>query len=174
MNLWAIAAVLALALVLAWSWLEPKEGAVRSIFRDVSLPIAFARAVLFVVLTIAVHAAIDPDHDHRTFELHLPQIARAAYAFAVTITLLVAFPTLRIVWGAAAVVLAVAFMEALQAGPLPGKFHSADALAGLLGVAAAAGPMWLGAHRARENMARETAARLDAAASAQSRPRNLR
>lgn len=155
MNLWAIAAAVALALVLAWSWLEPKEGGGRSIFRDVSVPIAFARAVLFMVLTISVHAAIDPDHDHRTFELHLPQIARAAYAFAVTVTLLVAFPTLRIVWGAAAVVLAIAVMEALQAGPLPGAFRPEDAVAALFGVAAAAGPMWLGAHRARENMKRE-------------------
>lgn len=156
MDLWGIAAALALALVLTWSWIEPKEGAGRSVFRDVPLPIGFARAILFVVLTIAIHAAIDPDHDQHTFELHLPQIARAAYAFAVTITLLVAFPTLRIVSGAGLVVLAVGLMEGLQAsGVLPGHFRSSDALAALVGVAAAAGPMWLGAHRARENMKRE-------------------
>lgn len=116
----------------------------------------FSKTVLVVTLSIALHAVIDPDHHAYTHSVHASQVLRASYGFAVTGALLYAFHNLRIVGGALIVVLAVSAAELLQwAGVLPGIFRAADWAAGLVGVGVAAGPMWLGAQRARRNMAWE-------------------
>jgi hypothetical protein len=162
MLLWSFAAASSLGLVLVWLLLEwrftvdsggrtPPKPELRNIA---------GKLALFLALTVAIHAAVDPDHDQHTFRVHGPEIARALYAFTVTLGLLVAFPTLRISAGAGAMGLAVILMEVLQmTRVLPGQFRWIDFTSALLGVAAAAGPMWLGARRAREAMARERAAR---------------
>jgi hypothetical protein len=116
----------------------------------------FAKTILCIVLSVAIHAVIDPEHDRGILEVHTSQIDRAAYGFAVTGALLVAFPTLRIGAGILLMAGLVSLAECCQwLGLLPGIFRPIDWVSGLFGVLAAGGPMWLGAYRARRNMALE-------------------
>ena len=157
MLLWVTAGALGLIILLFWAWAQSKAD--RGAAPEGGLPRSarIGRVALVLALAVAFHAAFDPDHDKYTFQLLLPQVARATYAFAVTMAFLMAFHTLRIGWGALIVAAAAMVMEALQAGGvLPGHFRIEDAVSAVVGVAAAAAPMWIGAHRARVNMARDS------------------
>jgi len=153
--IWSIAAALSLSIVLlsaAFEFVSLSERGMRPPRRPEVTNIT-SKVVLFLVLTITLHAAIDPDHDRNTFELHAPQIARAVYAFASTVAVLTAFRAVRTWAGGAMIAGAVTVLEVLQwANLLPGHFIFGDWLIGLAGVAAAVGPIWLGGHRARQSM----------------------
>lgn len=158
MLLWALACGIGLAfvaaLILAEIHFEHQQGLI-----DLQWSLASrvaAKTVLFVALSAAIHATIDPDHHRYTHELHQSQVLRAVYGFTVTGALLFAFPNLRIFVGASMIGLAVSVAEVLQwTGVLPGTFRAVDWASGLIGVAAAAIPMWIGAQRARRNVAWE-------------------
>jgi hypothetical protein len=160
LDLWTLSALLSLGIVVFWSLVEwnfvhrESETSVQRL----TLFLVMSRFGLWFGVAVALHGALDPDHDRITFNNHIPQIVRGCYAFAVTATLLFAFPLLRICLGAAAVAIAVLGVELCQAiHVLPGGFRPLDLVFALGGVGSAATLMWIGAHRARRNLANELA-----------------
>jgi hypothetical protein len=101
----------------AWSWL--------------------ARALLALVLAVALYGAINPRHVH-SWATPPDALEHAVYAFVMLILAATAFPRASLVVLTVPLIGAGAGLEILQAlGLVAGTFQASDVLANLAGIAAA-------------------------------------
>ncbi len=156
MPIWLQAAVIALSLVVAWTLAERSAHNWRPLRlrpRTPALPslkMWAPRLALLLVLMATIHAAIDPHYDRRVFPIGPAELQHMAYAFGVTLMLMLGFPTLRTAAAGGWVLAAGVAVELLQAAALlPGYASLTDMAADAAGVAAAIVPMMIANIRAK-------------------------
>lgn len=101
-----------------------------------------ARALLALVLAVALYGAINPQHVHA---LAVPpdELEHALYAFGMVLLGAAAFPRTSLTALSAPIVLAGVGLEALQAaGLVAGTYEAGDAASNIAGVTAAVFAIW--------------------------------